>query len=181
MYPVWANQFDIWAPKLPQDKEAAFYALCFAFVLAENRCVVTKFEADNPVAGAPEVFVNNPLSTNNDSNFWATTLLPYVEASGEPVALSLVKAVTELYRYWNHNYTKGQFIYSIGLHDEPYFKYFDYPDFLTPNSGLIQIRKYAEIHQELDLLSRFEDIQLAAKAVKKAVYEILVKDCGYFE
>jgi hypothetical protein len=179
-YPIWANQFDIWAPNLPQEKEFAFYALCFAFVLAENRCVVTKFEADNPVEGAPEVFVHNPLSTNNEHNFWHTTLLPYVETAADPVALSLVKAVNTLYRHWNHHYTKGQFIYSIGLHNEPYFKYFDYPDFLTPNSGLIQIRKYAEIHQELDLLSLFEEIQAATKAVKKAIYDILVGDCRYF-
>ena len=95
-----------WTPiKLPKEKEAAFYALCFAFVLAENRCVVTKFESNNPVPGAPEVFVSNPLSTNNDTAFWQPTLLPFVQESGEPNALSLVKAVTELYRYWNHNYT----------------------------------------------------------------------------
>lgn len=180
-YPVWANQYDIWAPNLPKEKESAFYALCFAFVLAENRCVVTKFEANNPVEGAPEVFVQNPLSTNNEEAFWHTTLLPYVEESNEPNAIALVKLVTEFYRYWNHNYTKGQFIESVGLHNEPYFRYFDYPDFLTPNSGLIQIRKYAEIHQEMDLLSRFEDIQAATKVVKKAIYEILVRDCKYFE
>jgi hypothetical protein len=181
VYPVWANQFDIWMPNLPKEKESAFYALCFAFVLAENRCVVTKFEANNPVQGAPEVFVQNPLSTNTEDAFWHTTLLPYVEESREPDALALVKSVTEFYRYWNHNYTKGQFIESVGLHNEPYFRYFDYPDFLTPNSGLIQIRKYAEIHQEMDLLSRLEDIQAATKVVKKAIYEILVRDCKYFE
>jgi hypothetical protein len=133
------------------------------------------------VDGAPEVFVQNPLSTNNEEAFWHTTLLPYVEESNEPNAIALVKLVTEFYRYWNHNYTKGQFIESVGLHNEPYFRYFDYPDFLTPNSGLIQIRKYAEIHQEMDLLSRFEDIQAATKVVKKAIYEILVRDCKYFE
>jgi hypothetical protein len=155
--------------------------LCFAFVLAENRCVVTKFEANNPVPGAPEVFVSNPLSTNNEAAFWQTTLLPFVQESGEPNALALVKAVTELYRYWNHNFTKGQFIENVGLHNEPYFRYFEYPDFLTPNSGLIQIRKYAEIHQEMDLLSRFDQIQAATKVVKKAIYEMLVRDCKYFE
>ena len=67
------------------------------------------------------------------------------------------------------------------MQNEPYFRYFDYADFLTPNSGLIQIRKYAEIHQEMDLLSRFEDIQATTKVVKKAIYEMLVRDCGYFE
>jgi hypothetical protein len=46
---------------------------------------------------------------------------------------------------------------------------------------LIQIRKYAEIHKETDLLSRFEDIKAATKVVKKAIDEMLVRDCRYFE
>lgn len=180
-YPVWANQFDIWMPNIPEAVATDFYALCFAFALAENRCVVTKFEANNPVAGAPEVFVDNPLSTNNPDAFWHTTLLPLVQQSKQPEALALVKAVTDLYRYWNHQYTKGQFMEYVGLHNEAYFKYFDYPDFLTPNSGLIQLRKYAEIHQETELLSRFGIIMEATKAAKKAIYTLLVEDCRYFE
>ena len=58
-YPVWANQYDIWQPNILPAKQAEWYTLCFAFVLAENRCVVTKFEKDNPVKDAPEVFVDN--------------------------------------------------------------------------------------------------------------------------
>ncbi len=50
-YPIWANQLDIWRPEIPSDLEETWYAHCFAFVLAENRCVVTKFEANNPVVG----------------------------------------------------------------------------------------------------------------------------------
>ncbi len=42
-YPIWANQLDIWKPEIPASLEAIWYAHCFAFVLAENRCVVTKF------------------------------------------------------------------------------------------------------------------------------------------
>lgn len=181
IYPVWANQFDIWMPQIPEAIATDFYALCFAFVLAENRCVVTKFEANNPVAGAPEVFVDNPLSTNNPAAFWQTTLLPLVQQSTHPEAQALVKTITDLYRYWNHQYTKGQFLEYVGLHNEPYFSYFDYPDFVTPNSGLIQIRKFAEQQQETELLSRFEALQEATKAVKKAIYTMLVEDCRYFE
>ena len=73
-YPLWANQFDIWAPAIPKQKEKIFYFLCFAFGLAENRCVVTKFEKDNPVKGAPEAFVDNPLCPINPESFWSTTL-----------------------------------------------------------------------------------------------------------
>lgn len=48
-YPSWANQLNLWAPDFTRTpaREAEFYRLCFAYGLAENRCVVTCFEADN--------------------------------------------------------------------------------------------------------------------------------------
>jgi len=73
-YPLWANQYDIWAPKIMPELEKYWYSLCFAFVLAENRCVVTKFEKDDPIKGAPEVFVDNPLCPTNPESFWSKTL-----------------------------------------------------------------------------------------------------------
>src|ERR1017187_9428145 len=74
VYPVWANQYDIWAPNIKKEFEKYWHSLCFAFVLAENRCVVTKFEKDNPVKGAPEVFVDNPLCPANKESFWSKVL-----------------------------------------------------------------------------------------------------------
>jgi hypothetical protein len=186
-YPVWANQYDIWAPNITKDKVAIWYALSFAFVLCENRCVVTKFEANNPVPNVEEVFVDNPLSTTNKENFWNTTLLPFVtenifskNGEAEKLCLDAVAAVTELYKFWNTNYTKGQFLYNVGLQDEPYFKYFDYADFLTPNSGLIQIRKYAENNMDVDLLNLFETISKCSKAIKQTMYKLLVEEFKYF-
>lgn len=180
LYPTWANQYDIWAPLIPTDKAPAFYALCFAFVLAENRCVVTKFEKDNPVAGAPEVFADNPLSPNNPNSFWRTVLEPEVKSSGSALANELANAITELYKYWNHNYTKGQFLYHVGLHGEAYFKYFSYPDFVTPNSGLIQIKKYADLNNEHELQVRIDAVTAITKTVKAEIYRLLVRDFGYF-
>ncbi len=181
-YPIWANQMDIWTPNFSGKaaKEKEFYSLCFAFGLAENRCVVTKFEKDNPVAGAPEVLVDNPLCPGNKESFWSTTLDGEIVAS--PVlAGELVALVKQLYKKWNQNYTKGQFQYSVGLQDEPYFKYFDYKDFVTPHSGLIQIRKYAEIHNAADLLELFEKISAKTKEVREEIYRLLVEEFGYFE
>jgi hypothetical protein len=51
--------------------------------------------------------------------------------------------------------TNGQFLQNTGLKEEAYFRYFSYPDFLTPWSGLIQIRNYAEIHNISGLLEQF--------------------------
>lgn len=180
-YPIWANQFDIWAPVIKPDFEYEWYSLCFAFVLAENRCVVTKFEKDNPLPGAPEVFIDNPLCPTHKDNFYTNVLAPFFnESKTESSAKDLINEVIKLYKLWNTNYCKGQYLYNVGLQDEPYFKYFDYADFLTPHSGLIQIRKYAEIHADADLLNQFGVIAKHVKHLKARMYELLVVEFGYF-
>ncbi len=208
-YPLWANQYDLWAIDWENVKTLAgfenllrfqeyFYNLCFAFGLAENRCVVTKFEANNPVPNTPEIFVDNPLCPTNRESFWAKIIAPQLKtlavanspANSSPTKLlagsidhcqSLVAAITDLYTYWNKTYCKGQWLYDVGLQDEPYFKYFDYADFLTPHSGLVQIRKYAEnqidtiLGEKLDLISR------RSEEVKNEIFRLLVEVIGYFE
>jgi hypothetical protein len=190
IYPLWANQFDIWTPLIKSDLEKFYYSLCFCFALIENRCVVTKFEANNPVEGAPEVFVDNPLCTSNHEAFWQTTLQAYIDEflqdknylkDQKELVKQAIEAVSDLYSYWNEEYTKGQFMEYVGLHEEAYFKYFNYPDFLTPYSGLIQIRKYAEIHAKTDLLEKFQYISNISKAIKKELYRLLVEEFGYFK
>jgi hypothetical protein len=181
-YPGWANQYDIWPPNISPEFENYWYELCFAFVLAENRCVVTKFEKDNPVEEAPEVFVDNPLCPTNPESFWSTTLAESVDSLDKTNAARLLAdTIKELYRYWNFNYCKAQHIENVGLHNEPYFKYFDYPDFLSPYSGLIQIRKYAELEGLHDLLSRFEEVAECTKRVKEELYRLLTTEFKYFE
>jgi len=180
VYPVWANQFDIWPPIIKPELATYWHSLCYAFVLAENRCVVTKFPANDPVEGAPEVFVDNPMSPNNRNSFWSTTLDK--EIVNEPgTAKKLVEAVKELYRMWNHTYCKGQTLEHVGLQNEAYFKYFDYADFVTPNSGLIQIRKYAEVNEATDLVQQFAEISACTKLVKAELYRLLVDEFKYFE
>lgn len=175
------------AAQITNDLEAYWYSLCFAFVLAENRCVVTKFEKDNPVIGAPEIFADNPLCPTNNESFWSTTLYneiitDIIKPNKETnLAKRLVDKVKELYTTWNKNYCKGQFLFNVGLHNEPYFKYFDYADFLTPHSGLIQIKKYAEQENLDDLLHLFTEITDLSKKVKDEIYKLLVVDFKYFE
>jgi hypothetical protein len=52
---------------------------------------------------------------------------------------------------------------------------------VTPHSGLIQIRKYAEIHNATDLLELFEKISAKTKEVREEIYRLLVEEFGYFE
>jgi len=178
-YPLWANQFDMWKPDIKKELENYFYSLCFAFGLAENRCVVTKFEADNPVEGVPEIYVDNPLSTNNLDSFWNTTLEAQIVKQPE-MAYELVEAVKSLYTYWAKKYCP-EIIKNVGLKEEPYFKFFDYEDFLTPNSGLIQIRKFADVNGRMDLIERFEDISAMTKKVRDDIYRLLTTEFKYFD
>jgi len=179
-YPLWANQYDIWSPKIKKKTADYFYSLCFAFVLAENRCIVTKFEKDNPVVGAPEVFVDNSLCPANPESFWSKNLDTQVKTEHE-LAFELVQKVKLLYKTWNLNYCKSQYLQNVGLKDEPYFKYFDYPDFLTPFSGLIQIRKYSQNEGLSDLENIFSEITELSKQIREKIYDILVNEYSYFE
>lgn len=97
------------------------------------------------------------------------------------IARLLAEAIREFYRYWNFNYCKVQYIENAGLHNEPYFKYFSYPDFLTPYSGLIQIRKYAELEGLHNLTTRFDEINEYIKRVKEELYRLLVHEFKYFD
>lgn len=103
------------------------------------------------------------------------------ETAEHALAFALVTKIKELHKKWNLNYCKGQFIQHVGLKDEPYFKYFDYPDFLTPYSGLIQIRKYAEVNGCGDLLDLFGEIQGGTKRVREEIYRLLVVEFKYFD
>lgn len=179
-YPIWANQMDIWSPNISKEKENYFYSLCYAFAFAENRCVVTRFEKNNPVPGAPEVMIDNPLSPNNPESFWSIVLDKEIVKTPS-LAFELVELIKRLYRTFASKYCISGIIRSIGIQDEPYFKYFDYPDFLTPNSGLIQIRKYAEINFKEDLNEIFKQISGKTKEVKEEIYRLLVEEFKYFE
>ena len=179
--PLWTNQYEIWLPNISENLKQDWFALCYAFGLAENRCVVTMFEKDNPVAGVPEVWVDNPMSPNNQACFYRTTLQPLLRGTKQSQANELVTTIESFYQYWNLNYTKGQILENVGLQEEAYFKYFDYPDFVTKDSGLIQIKKYAELNNCADLLEKFTSITEITKEVKEEIYRMLVEDFKYFE
>jgi hypothetical protein len=179
-YPLWANTFDIWQPSIPAARAEYLYALCFAFGLAENRCVATTFEADNPVQGAPEVVAGNPLAPLDGEAFWARMLEKHVQKQ-HGAAFELVQSVKDVYRVWNTNYCKGTVLRDVGLDDETYFRYFSYKSYLTPHSGLVQLRKYGEMQGIASLNEGFVQIKAGAAAVREELYRFLVEECRYFE
>ncbi len=178
--PLWSNQYEIWQPNISKKLKDQWYSLCYAFGLAENRCVVTKFEENNPVVGAPEVWVDNPMSPNNKDSFYNIVLKPNITKDNKE-ALNLIETIKAFYKYWNLNYCKGGVLENIGLHNEPYFKYFDYADFVNKDSGLIQIKKYAEVNACIDLIEKITEITTQTKIVKDAIYNMLTVDFKYFE
>ncbi|OXA71813.1 hypothetical protein B0A58_13475, partial [Flavobacterium branchiophilum NBRC 15030 = ATCC 35035] len=97
------------------------------------------------------------------------------------LGLDLATTIEAFYQYWNLNYTKGQILENVGLHEEAYFTYFDYPDFVTKDSGLIQIKKYADVNDCSDLLEKITTISEKTKLVKEEIYRMLVEDFKYFE
>lgn len=179
-YPGWANQYDLWKPQIPEHRQQQWDALCFAFALAENRCIEVKFEKDNPVAGAPEIWAHNPMSPNNPDSFYRTTLQPEISKT-KGVAADLATTIDSLYKHWNLNYTKGQTLEHVGLHEEAYFKFFDYPDFVNKDSGLVQLKKFAEKNNATDLLSTLAEITEKTKAVKEAIFTMLTEEFKYFD
>ncbi|MCK4594383.1 hypothetical protein KAU45_07760 [bacterium] len=179
-YPLWANQYDIWMPNITDKLERYFHSLCFAFGLAENNCVVTKFEADNPVKGAPEIFVDNPLCSTNPDSFWSRALDSQV-VKRPKLARVLVDSVSKLYEVWKTKYCVSGKVEYVGLDEEPYFKYFDYPDFITPYSGLVQIKKFAEVKRADDLDEQIKEINERKKKILDEIYRILIEEFKYFE
>ncbi|AWM34435.1 hypothetical protein [Hymenobacter nivis] len=187
-YPTWFNQYSLWAPDFTRAPavEAEFYRLCFAFGLAQNRCVVTRFEVDNPVPGAPAVFVDNPLVPGYAAGFWEQVLAP--EFVGQPAtdaATQLVAAVRAVYGHWATAVCGGQTLPAPELHGEAYFKFFAADAArLTPRAGLVQIRAYAtrntgeawypELHRRLARLAELRE------AVKGEIYRLLVQELRYF-
>lgn len=177
-YPLWANQFDIWKPDAKPNEFAQLFSLSAALILAENRCVVTRFPADDPVEGAPEVTIHNPLATNLDGNFWSKVILPNITNSAEVDAL--IDKVNAIYNLWQAKYCASGWISNAGLEDEPYFNCFNYPDFLLPTSGLIQIRKFAMQGGKEDLSALFSELSVCAAHVRQRLFDLLEHRLNYF-
>jgi ACT domain-containing protein len=100
----------------------------------------------------------------------------YARKHRPDLASDLVELIKQLYKKWNVKYCKGQVLKSVGLQDEAYFKYFDYKDFVTPYSGLIQIKKYAELHNAEDMNALFVQISAKTKEVREEIYRLLVEE-----
>jgi hypothetical protein len=177
-YPLWVDNCEMWPLK---DGVALNTGLKYSLALAyaENDCVSVEFPANNPVAGAPLVRVDNPMSPMYSQSFWNKELKPLFDsvncASGTPK--SLVDAVSELYMRWKKE-LRGRADVSVNF-DKSYF-IGNHTLFL--DSGINQIRDYAIAQNSQSLLEQLEKIGVVLKLVKEEFYELLRSktDLNYF-
>jgi len=181
-YPLWANQYDLWLPRFSDEEQhLRWLGWCYAYALAEHRCVVTRFPAGDPVPEAPAVYVDNPMSPFHPEGFWQNVLEPETAVVRDTLAGELIETIRDLYRLWNRNYTHGERVENVGLDEEPYFKYFDAPDFITPHSGWIQIKRFADVNGCTDLIAILEKVSTLKKKVLEELFRLLVSEGRYFE
>jgi hypothetical protein len=59
---MWIDADNMWEPIIPEKLKRSAFQTAIAIGYAENECVETSFPANNPIAGAPEIVVSNPLT-----------------------------------------------------------------------------------------------------------------------
>lgn len=169
-YPMWADAMEVWAPSpnYEPDKDVLAYALAIGF--AENECVETVFPGNNPVRGANELHVRNPMSPDIDS-FWSRNLDPIVRQSGVVGPNRLVRKVKDLYGLWSTRFVTQNELFV------PYKRnYFVDGGVLGKSAGILQIRDYAVETNDSDLLEALRDMRENLRAVKGEFNNILVGD-----
>ena len=170
-YPMWADAMDLWAPMVPRDLQTQVRKLTYAIAFGDNECLELRFPANNPVYGAPEVHLPNPFSPNDITSFWSKHMAQHFDPhKADSNSDLLVKEVLSLYASWKRLFR---------VHDElpvdlnrPW--YVGESAFVSRSSGMSQIRDYAELKQDGDLLERWDRIKTLVKRAKAEFHELLV-------
>jgi hypothetical protein len=174
-YPMWIDADGMWGPSIPKSLEKQTFQTAFAIAYAENECVETYFPADNPVKGAPELFIGNPMTPLNRDSFWSLVMRPYIGANAPQSVRDLVDSVDRVFRTW-----KELFKVHTELpvsYEQPYFIN---DRGLTRAAGLIQIKDYAIENNVASLLAGLADVQACLKAAKEEFFDLVNVGLDYF-
>jgi hypothetical protein len=174
-YPMWIDADAMWAPSIPADLETHTFQLAFAIAYAENECVETYFPANNPVAGAPELFVRNPMTPVNPDSYWSRVLRPYAQNNASPNVTTLISAVDNLYLEWSKLFD-GQVELPISYEAD----YFIDRQTATMTAGLVQIKDYAVHYNKEGVLEAWRILQTCLKSAKDEFYRLISVDLDYF-
>ncbi len=171
-YPMWIDSDDLWQPRIPTSNEARLFQAAFAIGYAENECVETTFPSGNPVSGAPELVVRNPLTPLDSQSFWSEAMKPYCASASSSGVVGLIKAVDQLFAEWKAIFRNRA---EVPISKKPYFIC---ADGLTVGAGITQIRDYARETNNVALQRRFAEVQAKLKLVKSELFDLITSGEG---
>ncbi len=166
-YPMWVDADDMWAPEIPAAREVEMFRAAFAIGYAENECVETRFPANNPIEGLPELTISNPLSPLDSQSFWSTTMRPYCAGASSSSVADLIGAVDKVFATWRKLFNGHT---ELPISRKPYL--LDDRG-LTLRSGICQIRAYAKETENTPLTAALNQVQELLKAAKSEFFGLL--------
>ena len=168
-YPMWADPLDLWGPVIPDARAIGVNRLARAIAFADNECVCTRFPANNPAAGLPELTVSNPMSPNDQDGWWVKQSAHMFDLTDGSVASRIVLAVNELYRRWATLFRmRAELPLDISRN-----YYAGRTGFVTAASGILQIRDWIERKDDLTLRAAYVSVQETLKEGKIEFYRLL--------
>ena len=174
-YPLWANMLEMWEPNI-QDKSKYKKLLNYSIAIsyADNECMDVVFPANNPVKGAPEIYVSNQMTPMNKESFWMTVVKPLFSDSNEKsTSTALINKMDELFKAWK-NHLGGK--PSIAISYEK--NYFIDSGSLGIGAGLIQIKDYATETNNTKLLELLNSVSSLLKQAKSELHEFINSESG---
>lgn len=168
---MWVDADELWEPSIPKKLEKTTFQIAFAIGYAENECVQTRFPANNPVKGLPELIVNNPMTPLVDS-FWSDTIGPYCLDNPSNTVASLIRAVDKLYADWKKLF-KGRT--ELPLSRQSYV--LD-DQGVQLGAGIPQIRAYAKETDDKNLLADCVAVADLVTSSKAEFYQLVSSTSG---
>jgi hypothetical protein len=166
-YPMWVDSDDMWEPFIPANIQVRVFQAAFAIGYAENECVSTTFPGGNPVLGARELIIRNPLTPVHNQSFWSSTLSPFCVKAESTSVTALINAVDDLFARWRRLFKSQS---EIPISQRPYLLG---PGGLTVGAGITQIRDYAKESEDPDLRRSLAAVQEQLRQMKSDFFELV--------
>lgn len=174
-YPIWIDADGMWAPSIPKSKERQIFQMAFAIAYAENECVETRFPANNPLNGVPEIIIRNPMTPLDSDSFWSRCLMEYLGDDAPKAAQKLVVAVDSLFEHWRTLFRSNPEIEAPS--QRPYFIGVGK---LTKTAGLVQISDFGQETDNRAIIELCAKVQVQLKAAKDEFFDLVSVQLKYF-
>jgi hypothetical protein len=148
-FPIWADAFELWPPRPEPAPDAVLVRFAYAIGYADNECVALTLPAGDPVPGAPEVRVGNPMTPLDPGSYWSRSLAPAFADRGSDAPARLVAAVDRVFADWRRLATGGE------------------------DAGLLQIRDHAKARGDAGLREALGAMTGELRAAKAALAALL--------